>query len=219
MTAPPPRAKTRPKRGRPVDEGKRDQILDAAAKFFMTKGFHATSMEDIAVDAGMSKLTLYRRFPDKNALFTAVIERKCRESLPPDMYARIKGHTLPEIVHAFCRAFFDLLMSDDAINLYRMIMAEAAQNPAVARMFYNAGPVRVKKMVDTIFADFKAKGHFKDVDIEAARHTLLSLFTGSEIYMKRLLNIGPIPSHREREQFTKKTADIFLHMYGHKRTR
>jgi TetR/AcrR family transcriptional repressor of mexJK operon len=199
-----------PKRGRPVDESKRDQILDVATKRFMTKGFRATSMDDIAADAGMSKLTLYRRFPDKNALFRAVVERKCQEALPVDLYDRVKSHTPEEAIHAFCRAFFNLIMSEDAINLYRMMMSEAAQSPDMTKMFYDAGPQRVKKMLDEMFADFKAKGLFKDHDILQARHTLLSLFTGSEFYMRELLNIGKKPSRKEIDQFVRTTADFFI---------
>jgi TetR/AcrR family transcriptional repressor of mexJK operon len=200
-------------RGRPIDETKRDQILDSASKYFMTKGFHATSMDDIAADAGMSKLTLYRRFPDKNALFRAVVERKCQEALPMDLYERVKGNTPEEVIHSFCRAFFDLLMSEDAINLYRMIIGEAAQSPDMTRMFYDAGPERVKKMLDDIFKDFKTKGLFKGHDILQARHTILSLFTGSELYMRELLNIGKKPSRKEINQFVKNSADFFIKTY------
>jgi TetR/AcrR family transcriptional repressor of mexJK operon len=205
--------KNTPKRGRPVDETKRDQILNSAAKYFMIKGFHATSMDDIAADAGMSKLTLYRRFPDKNALFRAVVECKCQEALPADLYERVKGNTPEDIIRAFCKAFFNLIMSEDAINLYRMMMSEAAQSPDMTRMFYDTGPARVKKMLDEMFRDFKAKGLFKGHDILQARHTILSLFTGSEFYMKALLNIGKKPSRKEIEQFVKTTVDFFISSY------
>jgi TetR/AcrR family transcriptional repressor of mexJK operon len=205
-------AKT-PKRGRPVDETKRDAILDVATKLFMAKGFHATSMDDIAHDAGMSKLTLYRRFPDKQSLFRAVVERKCQASLPEDLYERIKGQKPQQVIHGFCHAFFGLIMSEDAINLYRMMMGEAAQSPDMTKMFFDAGPQRVKNMLGEMFADFKAKGYFKGKDIAEARHTLLSLFTGSELYMKALLNIGKKPSKKEIDQFVSSTADFFINSY------
>lgn len=201
------------KRGRPVDESKRDAILDVATTLFMAKGFHATSMDDIARDAGMSKLTLYRRFPDKDALFRSVVERKCQASLPTDLYERVKGQKPEAVIHGFCHAFFGLIMSDDAINLYRMMMGEAAQSPDMTKMFFDAGPQRVKNMLDEMFADFKSKGLFKGKDILQARNILLSLFTGSELYMKALLNIGKKSSRKEIDQFVNEAASFFIRSY------
>ena len=61
-----------PKRtGRPADEAKREAILAAAAASFFEHGFAASSIEQIAADAGVSKVTIYNRFGDKRALFAA----------------------------------------------------------------------------------------------------------------------------------------------------
>lgn len=50
-------------------------MLDAAEALFVHQGFRATSIEAIAEAAGMSKVTLYGYFRDKEAVFTAVAER------------------------------------------------------------------------------------------------------------------------------------------------
>src|ERR1700680_581194 len=71
----------RPKRrhgGRPsLEQAKQlhGRILDAAADLFCERGYGETSIEAIATHAGIGKLTLYRRFPDKAALFQAVVLR------------------------------------------------------------------------------------------------------------------------------------------------
>lgn len=51
---------------------RRRRLVDAAAKLFAARGFEATSMDDIAHQAGAGKPTLYRYFDGKNALFEAV---------------------------------------------------------------------------------------------------------------------------------------------------
>ncbi len=56
-------------------EHRRDRVLDAAQHLFLRSGFRGTSMEAIAAEAGMAKPTLYAEFPDKNAVFTAVVAR------------------------------------------------------------------------------------------------------------------------------------------------
>lgn len=50
------------------------QVLAAAARAFARSGYAATSMEDIAAEAGISKLMLYRDFDGKRELYKAVLE-------------------------------------------------------------------------------------------------------------------------------------------------
>jgi AcrR family transcriptional regulator len=197
------------RRGRPVDESKYDLILDCASVFFMERGFHATNMDDVAKTAKISKLTLYRRFPNKSALFRAVIERKCHEFLPPDL-ATLKGITSPRaMIEEFAKAFLKLVMSEDAIRIYRMMMAEARAQPEMIKIFYDAGPKRVKAMVDEMMAGMIAKKQIKAPSPSHAREHLMSLLNGSEMYMHRALNIGKKPSKAEIEAHAVKLADMF----------
>ena len=53
---------------------RKDQILDVALKVFATKGFHESSMNDIADMAGVTKPVVYQHFESKRALFLALIE-------------------------------------------------------------------------------------------------------------------------------------------------
>ena len=53
---------------------RKDQILDVALKVFATKGFHESSMNDIADMAGITKPVVYQHFESKRALFLALIE-------------------------------------------------------------------------------------------------------------------------------------------------
>ena len=55
-----------------------NRLLDAASKFFMERGFEATSMGEIARYARASKETFYRHFPGKEDLFSAVVIRGAR---------------------------------------------------------------------------------------------------------------------------------------------
>lgn len=59
----------------PVRTARRERLLDAAETLFVAQGFRATSIEGIAEAAGMSKVTLYGYFRDKEAVFVAVAER------------------------------------------------------------------------------------------------------------------------------------------------
>jgi AcrR family transcriptional regulator len=56
-------------------ETRRESILLAAAAAFARRGFAATSMDDVAAEAGITRLILYRHFDSKEGLYTAVLER------------------------------------------------------------------------------------------------------------------------------------------------
>lgn len=65
-------------------EKSRQQILDSALKLFSHKGYGATSVRDISEDAGLSKGNVYHHFPDKEAIFRALIDRYFEAMSQPD---------------------------------------------------------------------------------------------------------------------------------------
>src|SRR5690606_41925100 len=93
---PPVATKPRPTPGpgRPKDLAKRAAILDAAARMFTRFGFEGASMDQIAAEAGVSKLTVYSHFGDKEALFGEAVRVVCDSLMPDDLF---------EIGRASCR--------------------------------------------------------------------------------------------------------------------
>src|SRR3984957_10945617 len=73
--------------GRPKDMEKRAAILAAAKALFIRNAFAGTSMDAIAADAGVSKLTVYSHFGDKDNLFREVIRSRIQDLLPEDIYS------------------------------------------------------------------------------------------------------------------------------------
>ena len=65
-------------------EKSRGQILDAALKLFSHKGYGATSVRDIAEEAGVSKGNVYHHFPDKEAIFRALLDRYFQAMSTPE---------------------------------------------------------------------------------------------------------------------------------------
>jgi AcrR family transcriptional regulator len=65
-------------------EKSRQQILDASLKLFSHRGYGATSVRDIAEEAGLSKGNVYHHFPDKETIFRALIDRYFEAMSQPD---------------------------------------------------------------------------------------------------------------------------------------
>src|SRR3989304_6147095 len=79
-------------------EARRDQIVNAAWTCFAQKGYHQTTMQDIASEAGISAGAIYRYFPGKEAVLKAINDRsqeigRALEEAPRALSAR------PTVVH------------------------------------------------------------------------------------------------------------------------
>jgi AcrR family transcriptional regulator len=121
--------------GRPPKElaGKvEERILDAAHKVFLERGFEGASIDEIAALARSGKPTIYARFRDKRALFTAVMTR--------DILARIEQFkvdmpTEGSIEERLTGAGIALLrwaLDGDRIALIRLVIAEVHRFPDLA---------------------------------------------------------------------------------------
>src|SRR5438067_11906047 len=65
---------TRPRSSRLPRHERRRQLLDAALEVFVSQGYHAAAMDDIAERAGVSKPVLYQHFPGKHELYSALLD-------------------------------------------------------------------------------------------------------------------------------------------------
>jgi len=108
-------------------------ILDAAERSFTRAGFHRTTMQDVAREAGMSTGNLYRYFPSKDAIVAGLCERD-RAGLFAEFAAmRGTGGSFMQAFRALGERHFDELGRDKA-KLCLEIWAEATRNPAIAAM-------------------------------------------------------------------------------------
>lgn len=92
------------------------KILDAAEAEFMEFGLRRTAVEDVARRAGIARVTVYRRFANKNALMQAVFIRECARYISQVEEALSSRDELEErIVQGFVRALI-LLRNNPMIN-------------------------------------------------------------------------------------------------------
>lgn len=130
--------------GRPRDAAKVEAILNASWRLFLAHGVDAVAVDRIAAAAGVSKATVYAHFPDKHALFqegvrreTAKIEAAQRLGQPLR-----EGMTLREVLIGSGEGIMTFLATSDAVDFYGSLSGELRRDPALARLFYNAGPGR-----------------------------------------------------------------------------
>lgn len=143
----------------PAPDARIVQLLAAAKDTFTSKGFAATTMDDIAGAAGMSKKTLYKLFESKTELFRAMLLR----SLPEAHFANppLTG-TPPTQLRTALRRIADVALAPGEIALHRLIIGERQASPDLGRMFaeviLETGTDDVAGLLETVRLEPRLKG-------------------------------------------------------------
>jgi AcrR family transcriptional regulator len=122
-------------------EETREQVLAAAARIFAARGFHATSLDAIAEEAGFSRGAVYYNFADKEELYLELLDRRCAEraqdlravfaDTPEDDVAATSRQAQLAAQHAL-----DAMTGDPEWRaLYLEFLAHAARDSAFRRRF------------------------------------------------------------------------------------
>jgi len=211
MPIPAPLTSTPP--GRPKDMEKRAAILEAAMALFPARGYDGTSVEVIAQSAGVSKLTVYSHFADKEALFEAAVTECCAQMLPHGLFEPDPRHSVQAALTGIGRAFVDLMMDERAIALHRVMVAQAGQDRRLAEIFFNAGPRASLAEMESFLRAANAKGSLcVDAPAIAAEH-FFSLLKGVR-HLRVLVGLSAPPPAAERDAHVAEVVAFFLRAYA-----
>ena len=211
-TARPPRRRSQGP-GRPKDPGKRAAILQAAKQLFPQHGFDKVSMDQIAAEAGVSKLTVYSHFQDKETLFVEAVRHKCLEQLPEASFAPALSGPIRERLLAIGQQFYALVSSDDAVGLQRMILADPRNAPRLGRMFWEAGPQRIIENFQAMLERAVVAGQLDIPDTREAAGQFLCLLKG-EVNMRMLCGPDACSHGDDTAAHVASVVDFFLRAYG-----
>lgn len=191
-----------------VDE-KHQKILNAAKELFMDGGYAATSMDQVANHARVSKTTLYTRFPSKEALFAATIEWQCQAfglRFSPSDFA---GLPVDEALRQIGQRFVNLLGSPEAVRVDQLVNGEAARFPEIALALYRAGPEHLRRLVARYF-DYAIEHGMLDVaDTEFAAEQFLFSLKGCSLH-PLAMHTRPQLTPQEQREYIAKAVALFL---------
>lgn len=219
MTLPAARAKTKAKPkgsgapGRPKDLSKGAAILEAAKKLFIEQGFEGVSMDQIAAEAGVSKLTVYSHFGDKDALFAAAVQAKCEEMLPDTLFELELTGSLRDQLKAIAQAFFALVTSEEAISTHRMMMVPGNIDDKLKQTFWEAGPQRTHDAFAAMLQALVSKGDLDIPDVATASAQFFTLIKG-EVHARMTCGLCSRPGPVDAREHVDATVDMFLRAYG-----
>jgi AcrR family transcriptional regulator len=108
-----------------------ERILDAAREVFLEHGFGGASIDEIAAVARSAKTTIYARFANKRALFTAVVTRDIVARIS-QFKAEVSGTTVEERFASAGIALLRWTLVSERFRLMRLAIAEAHRFPDLA---------------------------------------------------------------------------------------
>jgi AcrR family transcriptional regulator len=115
---------------------RRQAIIEAAMEEFISRGFAATRLDDIAKRAGVAKGTIYLHFKDKESMFEELI----RTAIVP-LVGRMQGPlptggTVRDLIEAFALNFIHEVVTTRRGDIVRLIVAEGPRFPSIADFYY-----------------------------------------------------------------------------------
>lgn len=192
-------------------QSKTQRILDAARRVFLDIGYSAASVDAIAAAAGVSKATIYTRFPSKQALFAEMVQRECRlysERIPLEVKAPVDD--LRGALLRIAEALLDIITEPEKLAILRLVIAEIPRFPELGSLYYQAGPaVTLTRLA--AFLDHHRDGLRSGPSVDAAQD-FLSLLRG-HLLIRALLAIGDL-SPAERRRVAERTVDRFMRLHG-----
>ncbi|HEE6096854.1 TetR/AcrR family transcriptional regulator [Acinetobacter baumannii] len=200
--------------GRPKDLEKRARILQAAKAIFLKSGSHGTSMNLIAQEAGVTKLTVYNHFQDKANLFICAITETCEETLGTKPFELDASADFYQTLYMVCSRALQIIYSPEALKLEHVLFELAAEQSPLALQFFDASHTRLQNQLVEFFQKAAQLGFIQADDPLYQTELLLTLLLGVR-HHKVLLRIIPVPNAQEIDRFIRDAIDLFLLRYRH----
>jgi AcrR family transcriptional regulator len=152
-------------------EQRRAVILKAVRKVFVEKGFHGTTTRELAKAAGVSEALLFKHFPSKKALYSA-IQLSCFNDQKPMIIERLKtlkpsAASLVFLVHFMISHMLDgRSPNDNERSFVRLVLRSLMDEGEFVRLAIQKGPSLWVKQVKACIKAAAASGHMVDRPVQ-----------------------------------------------------
>lgn len=201
---------TTTRRGRPTQaEAKKLQqkLRKAAVATFVKHGYDGTTMEAIAKAAGITRRTLYARYPDKRAVFLDVIPWALTRRTERDETPEVEEGDLRAALVEVGRAGLERAIDPDIVRLTRIAMTESARFPEFAVSAHSMTWSPRHRQVMDLLRHHRDVGAIEVDDLELTAGHFIALV---EHLPARLADCGIYRSPEEDERHLQRAVDLFL---------
>ena len=202
-----------PRRGRPRDPERLRRIVEAAHSHFNAHGFERASVDAIAADAGVSKMTIYSHFASKEGLFEAVIRDRTDRVMGGLAGVEALDPTQPQkALLAVGEQFLTLAREEEVLGQFRSLYGAAGARPEVCRAFYRQGADRLIGDLAAYLRRADARGTLHVRHPRQAADLFLAMFLGDG-HIRGLLMLD-MPDARENKALLREAVRVFIAAYA-----
>lgn len=188
---------------------RREALLKAAQEVILEHGYAGASIEDVMRRVGGSKASLYAYFGNKEGLFEGMVLEACAEFLRDVAIPTAVEGSLESTLQAFGLRFFKLYTEPARVKLIRTLIAEATRFPALAKLFYEQGPMRVRQRLAEFFRRCHAEGLMRAPDADFAAVQFITLMKG-HCQFRSLFGLSPLALPISPKKFVDESVHLFL---------
>lgn len=198
------------KGGRPTLEDvprRNEHLLEVATDNFIRLGFNATTLDRIAAEAGVAKRTIYARYPDKQALFFAVMRRLAEDRVFENQ-PREDELPLREGLRKRARVMMNRSLTDRHLAIARLFMVELAHFPELGKSLWKVVENEQGESMAEYFRSHQRKQNIRPVNIALlAELFLFSIFSFTN---RVALHQRDKPTAEEVEAYIDNMVDVLL---------
>jgi TetR/AcrR family transcriptional regulator of autoinduction and epiphytic fitness len=195
---------------RDVAEQKRSAIVDAATSLFLDLGYDRTSLAKVAVEAGVSKATLFKQFPTKAALFEAIVDASWNTK--SDTTVEPHPGNLRAGLTSIGRGYAELLTQPSMAKLFRIVIAEVPRFPELGRTQFDLGKMPYFDSVRAYLDAENARGTIRLDDAELAATQFLGMIS-NYVFWPRLLLVQWTPEDDAVLHVVDEAVEMMLARY------
>jgi TetR/AcrR family transcriptional repressor of mexJK operon len=201
------------RRGRPPNQALGQTIVGAASELFVELGFQATTLDKVAKRAKISKLSIYRHFENKEALFSAAIAAHCHQFAPLALVEEVEGSAEDQLM-AVGASLLRTLLSPDVRSVEAMLMADKTNQKPLSKLFYEAGAAHVIAQIEALLRQMHAKAILIVPDPHQSARLFAALFKGSDLLMIARFDEARAEDDNEIESYCRSAVAMFIAAHG-----
>ena len=187
------------------------RFLRAALKVFSETGYSGATMDAVAIEAGLSKPTLYQYFDSKEALFSAMMIGERDYML--EFFQHPSGKGMVADLLGFAWDYADTVLRPDLLSLARLIIGEVQRFPEIGRTYQQSGPDRLLRGIMNYLDGRRAAGELAFEDAELAAQDLWGLILSAP-RTKALYIPDESLSRAEIARYVNNGLRVFLKAYS-----
>jgi TetR/AcrR family transcriptional repressor of mexJK operon len=184
-----------------------DRLRRAAVDTFLAKGFDGTTMEAVAAAAGVTKRTLYAKYPDKRTLFAKVLPWAMSRLRWDDTVADDAGGDLRAALVLIARAAAARVVDPQVVQLTRIAMTESHRFPEFAEAAHSLTWSPRLRSVVGLLEHHAQLGHVVVPDPELAAEHFLAMVSG---FPTILASFGLRRDPEDEERHIQHAVTLFL---------